>query len=612
MKTTTNNNSCPIKLPHIPQSKRGRQTNQLQFILKVVFKNLWKHKLSWPFRSPVNATKLNLPDYHRIVKYPMDLGTIKKRLESNYYYSAKECISDFNMMFTDCYLYNKPGEDVVMMATSLETLFYEQLVEMPNEEIEIIPQPSKSAASKVIPTFTGSSTAPVISPSTPSESLNSPLSPSTPSIATRGAMGHPSASSLPSRHRSSSATNASGGVTSPFSPSNPMDHSAQSMSPPMMTSFQPTTNSLVRTSNSLPVPSKQISETNVDTSISGTKRKTEPNEPGEITARRNSSSTRTPTVNFQAKRPKIEDVDASGKRTTKHRMTEQLKYCLSIIKDLLHKKNMAFVWPFVEPVNAEQLNLHDYHQIIKKPMDLGTVKKKLENREYATPDEFAADVRLVFSNCYLYNGPQSDFTTMCKKVEQMFENKYAKLPDEPAINHFPLPENPSSGPVPMSSTRKPSRPSKKHLSSSSLGGTTVPMTISSDDGNSSDNSSVDEMQLADEDTLKQLRTLQEQLKRFDETITQLIQRENARLSVRRKRPTTLKRMKAGARTARATTSTLHPSTSLPNSSITDINRSSLLPPPPPSASSSMSSTLLSKPQSTLSTVSPTPALPTAT
>lgn len=49
-------------------------------------------------------------DYHKIVKYPMDLSTIKKRLDSNYYYSAKECISDLNMMFTDCYLYNKPGE----------------------------------------------------------------------------------------------------------------------------------------------------------------------------------------------------------------------------------------------------------------------------------------------------------------------------------------------------------------------------------------------------------------------------------------------------------------------------------------------------------------------
>lgn len=40
----------------------------------------------------------------------MDLGTIKKRLESNYYYSMKECITDLNMMFTNCYLYNKPGE----------------------------------------------------------------------------------------------------------------------------------------------------------------------------------------------------------------------------------------------------------------------------------------------------------------------------------------------------------------------------------------------------------------------------------------------------------------------------------------------------------------------
>lgn len=53
----------------------------------------------------------------------MDLGTIKKRLESNYYFSAQECIQDFNTMFTNCYVYNKPGEDVVVMAQTLEKLF---------------------------------------------------------------------------------------------------------------------------------------------------------------------------------------------------------------------------------------------------------------------------------------------------------------------------------------------------------------------------------------------------------------------------------------------------------------------------------------------------------
>lgn len=35
------------------------------------------------------------------------MGTIKKRLENNYYWSASECMQDFNTMFTNCYIYNK-------------------------------------------------------------------------------------------------------------------------------------------------------------------------------------------------------------------------------------------------------------------------------------------------------------------------------------------------------------------------------------------------------------------------------------------------------------------------------------------------------------------------
>lgn len=53
----------------------------------------------------------------------MDLGTIKKRLENNYYWCSKECVADFNTMFSNCYVYNKPGEDVVVMAQTLEKLF---------------------------------------------------------------------------------------------------------------------------------------------------------------------------------------------------------------------------------------------------------------------------------------------------------------------------------------------------------------------------------------------------------------------------------------------------------------------------------------------------------
>ncbi len=51
-----------------------------------------------------------LQDYLDVIKQPMDLGTIEKRLESVYYHSAKDCIADFKLMFTNCYSYNNPGE----------------------------------------------------------------------------------------------------------------------------------------------------------------------------------------------------------------------------------------------------------------------------------------------------------------------------------------------------------------------------------------------------------------------------------------------------------------------------------------------------------------------
>ncbi|KAH0765008.1 hypothetical protein KY285_000879 [Solanum tuberosum] len=60
-------------------------------------------------------------------------------------------------------------------------------------------------------------------------------------------------------------------------------------------------------------------------------------------------------------------------------------------------------WVFDEPVNVEGLGLHDYHAIIKHPMDLGTIKARLSQNLYKSPREFAEDVRLVFRNAMIYN-----------------------------------------------------------------------------------------------------------------------------------------------------------------------------------------------------------------
>ena len=51
-----------------------------------------------------------------------------------------------------------------------------------------------------------------------------------------------------------------------------------------------------------------------------------------------------------------------------------------------HKGNNArdffqsFCWPFYKRVDAESLGLHDYYEMIKHPMDLGTMRKKMDAR----------------------------------------------------------------------------------------------------------------------------------------------------------------------------------------------------------------------------------------
>ena len=155
--------------PHTvpPPHRPGRNTNQLNYLKNTVMKAVWKHQFGWPFQTPVDANKLNIPDYHKIIKHAMDFGTIKKRLENNYYWSAKECIKDFNTVFTNCYVYNKAGEDIVVMAQTLEKLFLTKIASMPKEEQELMPAPKEAPVPKIAKKVLGPGTPSSGGPATP-------------------------------------------------------------------------------------------------------------------------------------------------------------------------------------------------------------------------------------------------------------------------------------------------------------------------------------------------------------------------------------------------------------------------------------------------------------
>ena len=83
---------------------------------------------------------------------------------------------------------------------------------------------------------------------------------------------------------------------------------------------------------------------------------------------------------------------------------------------------------FLVPVDPDALGIPQYRDIIKNPMDLSTMRKKIDVGQYKDGDEFEADVRLMFRNCYTFNAPGSEVYNLGKELEAVFDRKWADKP----------------------------------------------------------------------------------------------------------------------------------------------------------------------------------------
>ncbi|CAO3588136.1 unnamed protein product [Absidia cylindrospora] len=114
-----------------------------------------------------------------------------------------------------------------------------------------------------------------------------------------------------------------------------------------------------------------------------------------------------------------------------HLTKQEQAYCIKTLTALMkHRKAIAFL----QPVDVVAFNIPDYLQIVKQPMDLGTVSQKLNSHQYETVDAFLADIQLIFYNCYLYNNAQDPVSLDAKKLEQVFQKWLDKRPEpQPTI-----------------------------------------------------------------------------------------------------------------------------------------------------------------------------------
>ncbi|XP_029354689.1 uncharacterized protein trim66 isoform X2 [Echeneis naucrates] len=132
-------------------------------------------------------------------------------------------------------------------------------------------------------------------------------------------------------------------------------------------------------------------------------------------------------------RPEV-DYDCENERTSgEHKLAHGLSACdqrkcerltLLILSNILSA-------PFHEPVSP--LARH-YYQIIKRPMDLSVIRAKLNKRNprhYNSPDQFVADVCLMFRNCAKFNYPDSEVAQAGHSLEIFFTSKLKEVfPDK--------------------------------------------------------------------------------------------------------------------------------------------------------------------------------------
>ena len=118
-------------------------------VCKDILAKLSKNKRAWMFETPVDPMALGLRDYFKIVKKPMDLGTVGSKLEKGEYKnldkSGKEFHSDEMLTFDNALLYNPQGDDVWEAAASMKAAFEELWAKM----LERLPAAAEDAKTPV-------------------------------------------------------------------------------------------------------------------------------------------------------------------------------------------------------------------------------------------------------------------------------------------------------------------------------------------------------------------------------------------------------------------------------------------------------------------------------
>ncbi|XP_065342167.1 bromodomain adjacent to zinc finger domain protein 2B-like isoform X13 [Cloeon dipterum] len=135
--------------------------------------------------------------------------------------------------------------------------------------------------------------------------------------------------------------------------------------------------------------------------------------------------TSTSTTNTSSSPPSSTPANSASppaKKDRNKKLARELTACKTLLDELeAHDE----AWPFLLPVNTKQFPT--YRKIIRSPMDLSTIRKRLTEGVYKGREEFCADVRVIFNNCETFNEDDSPVGKAGHSMRSFFEARWIEL-----------------------------------------------------------------------------------------------------------------------------------------------------------------------------------------
>ncbi|RXK36392.1 hypothetical protein M231_06358 [Tremella mesenterica] len=468
-----------ITLPLQQNKKKGKVLkSQSQGLpetdLKAIENALQKlnaHRSSYLFRQPVDPIRENVPTYLDIIRKPMDLSTIRARLDNGMYTKRTDFVEDVKLIISNCYTFNGKASPVGKVCQDFEAHF--------NKLWSRTEATLSSASAGSTPSITPLAPPLIIQPYAPSvksehpkaEGIKLTVKPPRPpqshppvlpmapppvpvkkrtsehlAVKFQTPPGRPPKESKPRKPVGSTEIDDLLGQEVDAMEQRPSIHPSPTISfvkptttmkPPPIITLKPSLNTSSSSSSSSDEP--KMKKAKITT-------KSSPEKTPQTHTTLHTPPLSSPIIPKAPKQkpvpplppPPPPAVDVPGAllpiatrqkppsnlpQTVGNPMPFRLKRAKALLA-ALKKPQEALI--FARPVNPIADGCPTYLDEIKEPMDLGTITKKMDGRQYTTMGALAYDIELVFNNCWQFN-PPGPITVCADTLERVYWQEWSRV-----------------------------------------------------------------------------------------------------------------------------------------------------------------------------------------